>query len=161
MDYICISCYNKAWITEWLIPFLLVFFGYVLVDNHSLSFESSKLVVDFVATIRVLLGFTLASMTLFLGKTNNILKEKRTEQIKLRGKSLRLYDVMLITFSYLIILETLLCVSYYVGVLFPIVLNEYICAFLNGLFLFLSFHLFAAILRTTTNLYFILTSESK
>jgi len=159
IDYFSISRCGNTWFTEWLIPFFLVLVGYVLVENQSLSFWSYSLVVNLVATIRVLLGFTLASMTLFLGRTSDELKKKRTERIKLRGKTLSLYNVMLITFSYLIILETLLCVSYYIGLLYPLE-NGNICAFLNGLFLLLSFHLFATILKMITNLYFILIADS-
>lgn len=158
VDFLKISFSERHWFTEWLIPLIFLALS-IMARLYCGSNDSYSLVCDLIGTIKVLLGFTLASLTLFLGRTDSKMKEIYAKGIKVRGKRVSLHQIMLITLSYLILVETLLCLGYYVGLLFPNVLGYWGCLIMNTLFVFFSFHLFMVLIRAITNIYFMNMSQ--
>lgn len=142
-------------IFEWGIPSILGVLGAVicLLDNPQMQYDLIKEIVPFLGT---LLGFTLASLTLLLSNDNvkSTTQQCSTER-KIRGKTISLYVLVVVSFSYLIIMETILCVLYYMGRLF----NDFDfgkwAIIVNAIFIILSFNILLATIRTTTMLYFI------
>lgn len=157
-DFFKISFSSRHWVTEWLMPLIFLVFS-IVARLYSGYDDSYSLVCNLIGTIRVLLGFTLASLTLFLGRSDSKMKEIYAKAIKIRGKRVSLHQIMLITLSYLILVETLLCLGYYVGLLFPNVLSYSGCLIMNTLFVFFSFHLFMVLIRAITNIYFMNMSQ--
>lgn len=142
-------------IFEWGIPSILGVLGAVicLLYNPQMQYNLIKEIVPFLGT---LLGFTLASLTLLLSNDNvkSTTQQCSTER-KIRGKTISLYVLVVVSFSYLIIMETILCVLYYMGRLF----NDFDfgkwAIIVNAIFIILSFNILLATIRTTTMLYFI------
>ncbi len=142
-------------IFEWGIPSILGVLGAVicLLDNPQMQYDLIKEIVPFLGA---LLGFTLASLTLLLSNDNvkSTTQQCSTER-KIRGKTISLYVLVVVSFSYLIIMETILCVLYYMGRLF----NDFDfgkwAIIVNAIFIILSFNILLATIRTTTMLYFI------
>ena len=111
-----------------------------------------------VPIIATLLGFTLAALTLFLTGNSKIEDAKKymTEK-KVSGKRISLYKLIVISYSYLILIETILCIGYYIGILFPFIYNIYVCVGLNTIFIVLMLNVFLSTIRSITDLYFVIT----
>lgn len=157
LDYF--SSAEKYWKYEWGIPTVIVLFCNLLyyeylVDNlYDLIKEMSDLLAD-------ILGFTLAGLAIFisLNSLDDKLKNVLAKNCKIRGENPSLYQVMLVSFTYLVIVETILLLTYFVGCLFPLN-NSLICQILNSLFVIVMLHLLFATIRIITNLYFSLINN--
>lgn len=140
---------------EWGIPILLSVIGGIICVcfNPLIQYNIIKEIITFLG---VLLGFTLASLTLLLSNDNvRSSTQQYPTQRKIRGKTISLYRLIVVSFSYLIIIETVLCTLYYIGKLFS---NFYIGQWSmipNTIFIILAFNTLLSTIRTTTMLYFI------
>lgn len=121
--------------------------------NDTIQLKFIKEVLPFVGT---LLGFTLAALTLLL--SNNRIEEKTrnfaTER-KIRGNTITIYKFLVVLYSYLIVCETILCILYYLALLFPIRVSEMTAEVCNTIFIGGVFHVLFVTLRTVSNLYHI------
>lgn len=144
---------------EWGIPIILGLIGAAicLYINPRMQYD---LIKEIIAFLGILLGFTLASLTLILSNDNvkSTTQQYSTER-KIRGKIISLYKLVVVSFSYLIIMETLLCVFYYIGRIFNDFYFEKWATIPNTIFLILSFNILMSTIRTTTMLYFIVVSK--
>lgn len=152
---------RRTVIYEWLIPIVIGVVGGIM----SYIFEDVLLydiIENSIQIIVTLLGFTLATLTLFL--TGNSKVEETKKYLipkKIRGKNISLYRFIIISYSYLIVLETILCIGYYIAILFPYIDNVYTCLIINTLFIILMFNLLFTTIRSISDLYFIITKENK
>lgn len=152
---------RRTVIYEWLIPIVIGVVGGIM----SYIFEDVLLydiIENSIQIIVTLLGFTLATLTLFL--TGNSKVEETKKYLipkKIRGKNISLYRFIIISYSYLIVLETILCIGYYIAILFPYIDNVYTCLIINTLFVILMFNLLFTTIRSISDLYFIITKENK
>lgn len=152
---------RRTVIYEWLIPIVIGVVGGIM----SYIFEDVLLydiIENSIQIIVTLLGFTLATLTLFL--TGNSKVEETKKYLipkKIRGKNISLYRFIIISYSYLIVLETILCIGYYIAKLFPYIDNVYTCLIINTLFIILMFNLLFTTIRSISDLYFIITKENK
>lgn len=123
-------------------------------QNNDIQFNFINEVIIFIGT---LLGFTLAALTLLL--SNNRIEEttrqSSTDNRKIRGKEITMYEYIVILCSHLIVCETILCIIFYVAFLFPIKVNYIIAILSNSIFIFGVFHVLFLTLRTVSNMYFI------
>ncbi|MBR0272765.1 MAG: hypothetical protein IJQ59_01565 [Bacteroidaceae bacterium] len=142
---------------EWGGPFVIGVTSGVLsyIHDTDLLYEIIQNAIPVIAT---LLGFTLAALTLFLTGNSKIEEAKSfmTEK-KISGVKISLYKLIVISYSYLILIETLLCIGYYIGSLFPYVTNTYICVVANTLFIILMLNVLFSTIRSITDLYFVIT----
>ncbi len=157
-DYFCILDKRSA-TYEWGIPFMLGITSGVLslIYNNTVLYN---IIQNAIPIITTLLGFTLAALTLFL--TGNSKMEDAKSYITAReieGEKISLYRFVVISYSYLILLETLLCIGFYIATLFPYISNLYICTIANTAFIILMFNAFFSTMRSITDLYFIITKE--
>lgn len=115
-----------------------------------------------VNVIATLLGFTLAALTLFMTGNANIEETKKyMTNKKVRGKSISLYRQIIISYSYLIVVEAFLCICFYVGSLFPGMVSCKIALVLNGIYILLLLHVLLVTVRTIKDLYFILIKNDR
>ncbi len=141
---------------EVLIPLLIGIVGLCCsVTNTNVLYHFIQEVMQFLET---LLGFTLAALTLLL---SNAHMEEKTKNFvtkrKKRSKPISMYELLIVQFSYLIIVETFLCVAYYVAALFPIYIGTIAVMIMNTLFVFMTFHVLFATIRAISCIYLIAT----
>lgn len=142
---------------EWGIPLLIGILCYCLsIKYNNNLYDIIEKIFPFITT---LLGFTMAALTLFLTGNKNIENTKQYITTKtLRGKRISLYEFIIISFSYLIIIESLMCVFFFIGLLFPYT-NGILSIVFNCVFIVLSFNILLMTIRTITDLYFIITKK--
>jgi len=155
-DYIS-TLTKRVALYEWGIPVVLGITSGVLsyLKDANLLYNVIQSAVPIIAT---LLGFTLAALTLFLTGNSKIEDTKKymTEK-KVSGKRISLYKLIVISYSYLILIETILCIGYYIGSLFPFIYNIYVCVSLNTIFIVLMLNVLLSTIRSITDLYFVIT----
>lgn len=104
----------------------------------------------------MLLGFTLTALTLILSseriKSNT---QKHPTDRNIRGKTVSLYRLIVVSFTYLITMESLLCLFFYIGSLFSSISLGMWAVIPNTLFIILSLNIILSTVRATTMLYFI------
>ena len=146
---------------EWGIPILLGIASGVLsfIHNDKVLYTIIQSSVPIIAT---LLGFTLAALTLFLTGNSKIEEAKSylTDK-KISGKTISLYRLVVVNYSYLILVETVLCISFYIASLFPYLSNKYACMVANVIFIIAMFNTLFSTIRSITDLYFIITKKDK
>lgn len=155
-DYIS-TLTKRVALYEWGIPVALgITSGFLsYLNDANLLYNVIQNAVPIIAT---LLGFTLAALTLFLTGNSKIEDAKKymTEK-KVLGKRISLYKLIVISYSYLILIETILCIGYYIGSLFPFINNIYVCVGLNTIFIVLMLNVLLSTIRSITDLYFVIT----
>lgn len=147
-------------IYEWGIPIILGITSGVFAIYNDVSLYS--VVQNSVPVIATLLGFTLAALTLFLTGNSKIEEAKNyITNKKILGKPISLYRLIVVNYSYLILVETILCISFYIASLFPYVSNQFVCTIVNSVFIIVMFNSFFSTIRSITDLYFIITKKDK
>ena len=146
-------------IYEWGLPILLGITSGILsfVNNNNVLYNIIQNSEPIIAT---LLGFTLAALTLFLTGNSKIEETKNfITKKKISGKPISLYRLIIVSYSYLILVETILCVGFYIASLFPYNTNLYICITANSIFIIVMFNTFFTTIRSISDLYFIITKK--
>ncbi len=142
---------------EWGVPLILGVTSGILsyTNDGNLLYNVIQGAVPIIAT---LLGFTLAALTLFLTGNSKIEETKKFMTSRnVYGKRISLYKLIVISYSYLIIIETILCVGYYIGALFSFLNQQYISVVLNIIFVTLMLNVLFSTIRCITDLYFVIT----
>ena len=157
VDYFSILNKRIA-IYEWGVPILLGITSGIFAMHNDVSLYD--VIQNSVPVKATLLGFTLAALTLFLTGNSKIEEAKKFVTGKvILGKKVSLYRLIVISYSYLILVETLLCIGFYIASLFPYVSNQYICMFVNTVFIIIMFNSLFSTIRSITDLYFIITKK--
>lgn len=108
--------------------------------------------------ITTLLGFTLAALALFLTNNATIDNLKKIITTKtIRGENISLYKLLLINFSYSIIVESILCIGFYIGGIFSFIDSLYIPIIINSIYVICLFNILLLTIRCITDLYLILS----
>ena len=106
--------------------------------------------------VGTLLGFTLAALTLLLSSDKmKEAKEYKIERI-IHNRQATLYDLVIISYTYLIVVEGILCLSFFIARMFDFLYIEKIAIALNAIYIVLLFNVLLATIRTITDMYFIL-----
>ncbi len=158
LDYF--STINKRiFVYEWGIPLIIGIISFFL------SWKIGKpdlypFIEETIGFIATLLGFTLAALTLFLTSNSQLEKSKEyiTDKI-IRGKKISLHRLLIVNYSYLIIIESIICICFYIGKLFSFVCSGLLSTILNSLFIVILFHILLMTIRTITDLYFVISKE--
>ena len=80
---------------------------------------------------------------------------------KIRGKNISMFRLIVVSYSYLIILSALLCILFYIASLFPYISIGIWCVIPNTIFIIGIFNILFATIRTISMLYFILTRSKQ
>lgn len=146
---------------EWGLPIIIGIASAIV----AYIYDSSILYIvisDVVPTIATLLGFTLAALTLVLTGNSKIDETKQYMTDKeISGQKISLYRFIVISLSYLILIESILCIAFYIASLFPYVTSEILCLVANGIVIILVLNVLFATIRSITDLYFIITKQEK
>lgn len=112
--------------------------------------------------ITTLLGFTLAAMAIFIagGDKCELTKEYATDKT-LRGKTCTLYDLMILNYSYQVIVEFVLCVAYIIGLCLPNLLPSWLATGMNVLYIVFALSVSLSTLRSVTDLYWIFIAKNR
>lgn len=156
---------RRNFIFEIIIPFIagVIICTSLILMKSQINFTDYK--SNLVSLIGVLIGFSITAITLLITSNNsNIenLKSKDTEY-QIGKNKVSLFDLLIINFSYLIILEVFLII----GVLFLPTLTgllrlKYLTkTILFSINAFLTIHLLLLNIRNICDLYFILLSKPK
>lgn len=155
---------RRDFLLDWLMPILFSFsYFYLNLDNCKINEIASSISSTSISLLGVLVGFSIAVITLLItANTKNIeeIKELVAGQIN-QYRSVSLFDLMIITYTYSVIMEIIL-----------IIFNLFLPAFvINSIgynnkanflisinMLFISHVLFVTI-RNVTNFYFILIKK--
>lgn len=123
--------------------------------------NTSRFIDNSINIIGVLLGFTLAIITFFVASDNpNIDKTKKyITKHRIGKKNISLYRLLIINYSYLIIIEATICLGFLVGGLFYLTLSPCYQIIIKSIYITLVTHVFLLTIRSITDLYFVLTSE--
>lgn len=140
---------------EWGIPSIVGIACLILsfvfgIDNQYEIIEKS---LGYVGT---LLGFTLAALTLLL--SSDRIKATREYQIEkiLHNHKATLYELIVISYTYLIIVEGFLCICFFIAQIFDFVYVRNIAIILNSLYIIFLFNALFTTIRTITDMYFTL-----
>ena len=133
-----------------LISVLFYFFGQ--------DTGQSVLIADSINFSRILLGFSMASLALFLTKNGNLgeTKDYMTKR-KLMGKPVSLYKYVVLSFTYLIIVLCLLQVAYFLCSMFGYYLDSMTVSLMKAAYVFILFHIVLATIRAITETYQVLS----
>lgn len=149
---------KRTIVFEWGLPILTgttcMFLSYLLdINSQYIIIEKS---FEYVG---ILLGFTLAALTLLL--SNDKMKDARGYQtdVIIRGRKASLYDLVIISFTYLILIECFLCIGFLIAQLFNFIFIEKLAICLNSLYIILLFNILMTTIRTITDMYFILIKK--
>ncbi len=153
------STINKRIVVyEWGLPLIigcLTYYFTICLDNEFTLYESISDISSFLTT---LLGFSIAALTLFV--TGNVERTKKYfTNIPIGGKKISLYRLTVISLSYLIIIESLMVLCYYVSTSLNVTIDKYIATVTNCIFIALTCNVLLTTIRTITDLYLIISKE--
>ena len=153
---------KKIFVYEWIFPILITFLCAYL--GCILSFEIfEKFKESSINILGVLLGFSIAVITIITtgsGKNLEEIKKIKTN-IVIGGTKISLYDLLLINFTYSVILEVLLIIS---CLTMPLI-NKIIFfsfdlkLFFYSMMVFIVLHILLLTLRNITDFYLIITKK--
>ena len=106
--------------------------------------------------VGTLLGFTLAALTLLLSCEK--MKEACEYQLEtlLHNRKATLYELVVVSYTYLIVVEGILCISFFIAQLFDFVYIRNIAIIMNTAYIVLLFNVLLVTIRTVADMYFIL-----
>lgn len=152
----------KTIVYEWILPLLFSLICLLCYCQEDFS-GYAKFKESSINILGVLLGFSIAIITILVtgsGKNLNEIKKKKTS-IQIGGDEISLYDLILVNFSYSVIMEILLILS---CLTLPI-LNKIIYFSTNtklilySIMVFIVLHILLLTLRNITDFYLIITKK--
>lgn len=157
IDYFSVSK-KRVLLFEWLFPIVAGISVFIMSYCYGKE-EPFHIIEKSVSYLGTLLGFTLAALTLLL--SSDKMTEARQYQLdrKIRGHNASLYEFIVVSYSYLIIIESILCICFFIADLFSFIYVELPAAILNSLFITFVFNVLFVTIRTITDLYFILVRK--
>jgi len=150
---------------EWLFPLILTSLLILLNIQNSYNFENLiKFKEASLNILGVLLGISIAIITILTtggGKNLEEIKNVKTN-IKIDNKIISLHELLLINFSYTIIIEIFVILSCLVVPLFVkyLLLRSEIKIFLYGILVFFTTQILLVTIRNITDFYLIVSRKS-
>lgn len=119
------------------------------------------IITDSISFSRLLLGFSMASLALFLTKNENLGETKLyMTGRKLMGKPVSLYKYIVLSFTYLVIILCLMQVAYFLCRMFCHSFNTIVHSILEAIYVYFLFHVVFATIRAVTETYQVLSKNS-
>lgn len=145
---------------EWGIPFVLSCLAFVF--SFVYKIDLYPVIEDSITLIGILLGFNVASYSIFLSNTvlSEKLKKVNTDICLRKDKNtISLYRLVIITFSYPIVVYSLLCIVYFVASFCNVRDFGIFSIIGNCIFLLFFFNAILVTLRMVANLYYANSAE--
>jgi hypothetical protein len=149
---------TKGIIMEYVCPLIIAMLSCVF-GSCETQYHYIEQVVPFIGG---LLGFTLAALTLLA--TSEFIRKKTVDygtSYKINGRCCSMYKLILISFSYQIIQEAILCIAYYLSLLYDIHICDLLRGLVNTVFISLSLSVLFATLRMVAMLYLIVIGSEE
>lgn len=145
---------------EWGLAILIGFVTFIL-NYHEKNIDVllKNLCSSAVSLLGILVGFGIAIITLLNTATNSNIQEIKTKMTEnfLGTKRLNLFEIMLINFSYSIVIGIfLLIINIFIPSLLFIICNNFVFNIILSIDIFLTCHMLLLTLRNMTNFYFVL-----
>ena len=100
---------RKEFVFDWIFPLILSLLIYFfLLRSSTYSNETGVFTGNVLNVLGVLFGFSIASITLLITSSSDtikLIKEKRVKNRTINGKSISVYQLTIITFTFLLFLE--------------------------------------------------------
>lgn len=140
---------------EWSIPSIIGTVCLILSLGFGIDSQYGIIEKSF-GYVGTLLGFTLAALTLLLSSEK--MKEAREYQLEtvLHNRKATLYELVVASYTYLIVVEGILCISFFIAQLFDFVYIRSIAIIMNTAYIVLLFNVLLVTIRTVADMYFIL-----
>ena len=150
---------------EIVIPLISACSASYIYNEMGLDIQTlSKLTEMLPTAISVLIGFTIMAITLLSASESNTIiniKNREAQKSHLNGKLISIYKLMLIMFSYALIVEIFfLLVIFFISFLINIYTHPILVMLSLFLEIFLLFHILLLIVRSVTSLYLVLYHQS-
>ncbi len=146
---------------EWVMPFIIGIMCFLSLKFHWLRTDYSLFINSSVSLLGVLLGFSIMVITI-LTTSNNVnienIKKTLTDYI-ISNERISLYRLLLVNYSYLIIIEALVLVAYFISLLFFSNFCHTVKLVLFSLYVVSIIHILLLTIRNITDFYFIITKE--
>ncbi|WP_017300836.1 hypothetical protein [Nodosilinea nodulosa] len=153
---------KREFVFDWILPLvfscLLYFF---VLSPGTYTDEMSNLVGSLLSVLGVLFGFSIASITLLItsnGGAIDLIKNRLTKNRKISGRPVSIYQLTIITFTFLLFLEIY---GILLNFLYLLILSSHYAFWESSWKVFyavdflLLFQVIALNVRNTTNIYFI------
>lgn len=164
-DYL-ITLKRRECLFDWLVPLLLAIFAYIFVLRPATyTNETKEFVGQIVNVLGVLLGFSIASVTLLLTSSSQTIEQLRNniaDGRKIGGTPISVYQLTLITFNILLFLEmsgTLINLMYGLVTSVDIGFRDYTWKVFYTFDCFLITQVLALNIRNTTNMYLVFLKQ--
>lgn len=156
-DYF-VTLKKKELFFEWFIPLIigLIFYFFSNINNNELH----NFIPTIVNVLAILVGFSIATITILSTTSSqnvNNLKKIISDR-KIGNKQINLYQLIMITFSFILFIEIILLIFNLLICLFSISLYYKI---LFGINIFFMLHILLLNIRNITNIYFIFYREKE
>ncbi|MBP5455760.1 MAG: hypothetical protein J6Y37_04620 [Paludibacteraceae bacterium] len=145
---------KKCFVTEWVLPIMLGI-GCLMLSLCGIDTQYDVIEKSF-GFVGTLFCFTLASLNMLLGRDKMKEADNYQTNIKYRNRQATLYELVVISYTYLILVEGFLCIGYIIAHMFNFVYIKFIATTLNTLYVILLFNILATTIRTISATYFIL-----
>lgn len=149
---------------EWVIPFVIMIFVILLNICNNYNFEIFfKFKESSLNILGVLLGISIAIITILVtggGKNLEQIRNVKTP-VKINNKQVSLYELLLINFSYTIVIEIFVILSCLILPLFTkfILFSNEIKITLYGFLVFLTIQILLVTIRNITDFYLIVSKK--
>ena len=153
-DYFVILKKRILWF-DWGIPSII---GIVcLIRSFGFGIDSQYGIIEkSFGYVGTLLGFTLAALTLLLSSEKmKEVREYQTETV-LHNRKATLYELMVVSYTYLIVVEGILCISFFIAQVFDFVYIRSIAIIMNTAYIVLLFNVLSVTKRTVVDMNFII-----
>ncbi len=149
---------------EWVVPFVIIMLVILLNICNNYSFEIFfKFKESSLNILGVLLGISIAIITILVtggGKNLEQIRNVKTP-VKINNKQISLYELLLINFSYTIVIEIFVILSSLVVPLFTtfVLIPNKIKIILYGFLVFLTIQILLITIRNITDFYLIVSKK--
>ena len=140
-----------------LIPIILSVLGYIYIFPKITGESIYNFSGYLINSLAILIGFTITCLTVLITSNNNnvaLMKSQYTRR-KIYNKHITLFQLILLSFSYALIMEILTLLYNFIFLIIYSSLDLYCKKIIFGINIFLVLHIIALNIRNTTNLYLI------
>lgn len=148
---------KKEFNYEIVIPFIISIFIMIIYSWNGLALKALVKLRDILPnTLAILIGFTIACITILISTNTGKLEKIDLEGRAIGNKPVQVYQWLLIMLIYALIVEIFsLLLVFFTAFLIPIVSKKIIVNILLVINVYLTLHVLLIILRSISNIYFV------
>lgn len=156
------SISRREFLLEIAVPFLIGLFAFCMFDIPTIEKSFAAFSDKSVNLLGVLVGFSIAVITIFTTSSSNNIEEIKGKltDIKIAGKVISIYDLLLLNLSYSVVVEIFILIFNLIYPLIPVVIHSDFgvkLAFATDIFIIT--HILFLTIRNITEFYFVLLKK--